>query len=85
MRLWKEGDQGKVDAYIAQAGYAESELFGRVLQAVIEMAEPDSDERSLLESIQNHVPAFRAAAPAPSGPRPARLPFAPPPDPEPAA
>ena len=84
MRLWREGDQGKVDAYIAQAGYAESELFGRVLQAVIEMAEPDSDERSLLESIQNHVPAFRAAAPAPSGPRPARLPFAPPPDPEPA-
>ena len=85
MRLWREGDQGKVDAYIAQTGYAESELFGRVLQAVIEMADPDSDERSLLESIQNHVPAFRAAAPAPSGPRPARLPFAPPPDPEPAA
>ena len=85
MRLWSEGDQGKVDAYIAQTGYAESELFGRVLQAVIEMAEPDSEERSLLESIQNHVPAFRAAAPAPSGPRPARLPFAPPPDPEPAS
>ena len=48
------------------------------------MAEPDSDERSLLESIQNHVPAFRAAAPAPSGPQQARLPFAPPSDPEPA-
>ena len=85
MRLWKEGDQGKVDAYIASTGVAESELFGRVLQAVIEMAEPDSDERSLLESIQNHVPAFRAAAPAPSGPQQARLPFAPPTDPEPAS
>ena len=84
MRLWKEGDLGKVNAYIATTGFAESELYGRVLQAVIEMAEPDSDERSLLESIQNHVPAFRAAAPAPSGPQPARLPFAPPTDPEPA-
>ena len=83
MRLWREGDRGKVDACIASTGIAESELFGRVLQAVIEMAEPDSDERSLLESIQNHVPAFRAAAPAPSGPRRAQLPFAAPSDPEP--
>ena len=83
MRLWREGDQGKVDAYIAQTGIAESELFGRVLQAVIEMAEPDSEERSLLESIRNHVPAFRAAAPAPSVPRQASLPFAAPPAQEP--
>jgi hypothetical protein len=33
------------------------ELFRRVLQSLIELSKPGSDERSLLESLGNHIGA----------------------------
>ena len=57
MRLWKAGDVGKVDAYLAQASLARDPLFAELVQAVIELARKDGkpDELSLLEAISNHI------------------------------
>ena len=55
MRLWKAGDQGLVNRYLEHRGLWHRELFAHVLQAVLEMAEVGSEERSVLESIQNHL------------------------------
>ncbi|MCR4442856.1 MAG: DUF1156 domain-containing protein [Peptococcaceae bacterium] len=63
MRLWKAGDVTKVDDYLDQRGLRRSQLFPRVLQALIELAAAGSEERSLLESISNHV-SVRGLAPA---------------------
>ena len=54
MHLWKDGDVTKVDEYLDDNGLRRNELFGRVLQSLIELSEPDTDERSILESISNH-------------------------------
>jgi len=54
MHLWKDGDVNKVDEYLDDNGLRRNELFGRVLQSLIELSEPDTDERSILESISNH-------------------------------
>ena len=64
MQLWKTGEQGRVEAYLEDRGLARNELFARVVQALIELAENGSEERSTLESIQNHI-AARSGAPAP--------------------
>ncbi|MDG2571268.1 hypothetical protein P7L87_27325 [Vibrio parahaemolyticus] len=57
MRLWKEGDRTKVDAFLDQAALSRDPLFAQVIQAIIELArgEGRSDEASLLESISNHL------------------------------
>ena len=55
MQLWKTGEQSRVDAYLARRGLWRHELFARVVQAVIELAEAGSEERAVLESIQNHL------------------------------
>ncbi|WP_243175148.1 DUF1156 domain-containing protein [Desulfofundulus sp. TPOSR] len=62
MHLWKTGDVVKVDEYLDARGLRRHRLFHQLLQALIELAPPGSDERSLLESISNHV-AARGIAP----------------------
>ena len=57
MQLWKTGEQRW-----------RHELFARVTQAIVELAERGSEERALLESIQNHLRTGGGAAPA-SAPR----------------
>ena len=55
MQLWKSGDQRQVDSYIERRGLWRQELFARLVQAVLELAERGSEERQILESIQNHL------------------------------
>ena len=55
MQLWKTGEQSRVDGYLESQGLWRHDLFTRVVQALIELAETGTEERSLLESIQNHV------------------------------
>ncbi len=64
MQLWKAGEQSRVDGYLEDRGLWRHELFARVVQALIELAEAGSEERAVLESIQNHLRA-RSGAPAP--------------------
>ena len=64
MQLWKTGQQSRVDAYLEARGLWRHELFARVVQALIELAQRGSEERTTLESIQNHV-AARGGVPAP--------------------
>ena len=60
MQLWKAGDRRRVDGYLEQRGLWRHELFARLTQAVLELAESGSEERSILESIQNHLRASDA-------------------------
>ena len=62
MQLWKTGEQSRVDAYLEARGLWNQELFRQVAQAVLDLAERGSEERSLLESIQNHLSARGGAA-----------------------
>ena len=55
MHLWKEGDVQKVDDYLDQHALRRNELFKRVVQSLIELS--SAHERSLLESISNHIGA----------------------------
>ena len=55
MHRWKTGGQSRVDAYLEERGLWRHELFARVVQALIELADAGSDERATLESIQNHL------------------------------
>ena len=57
MHLWRAGDVVKVDEYLDLRGLRQNQLFGQVLQALIELSETSSEERSLLESISNHLKA----------------------------
>ena len=57
MQLWQSGDRRHVDRYLEQRGLWRHELFARLTQAVLELAEGGSEERSNLESIQNHLRA----------------------------
>jgi len=57
MHLWKAGDQHKVDEYLDEHGLRRQELFRRLLQSLIELSQRGSDERSLLESLSNHIGA----------------------------
>ena len=57
MRLWKTGDRRQVDRYLEHRGLWRHELFARLVQAVLELADSGSEERSILESIQNHLRA----------------------------
>ena len=55
MHLWRAGDQSKVDEYVDTRGLQRSALFNQILQALIELADADSEERSILEAISNHA------------------------------
>jgi adenine-specific DNA methylase len=55
MHLWKAGDVQEVNRYMEERGLRHNELFGRVFQAIIELADEGSKERSMLESISNHL------------------------------
>jgi hypothetical protein len=57
MQLWKAGDLPKVDEYLDSNGLRRQELFRRLLQSLIELSPRGSEERSLLESISNHIQA----------------------------
>lgn len=57
MHLWKAGDVHKVDEYLDEHGLRRHELFRRVLQSLIELSKAGSEERSLLESLSNHIGA----------------------------
>jgi putative DNA methylase len=63
MRLWRAGDVAAVDAYIRDQALTANQLFRQLLQALIEMAEPGAQERTLLESISNHISGRRAPEP----------------------
>lgn len=69
VRLWKSGEQSRVDAYLEARGLWRHEIFARVVQAVTELAERGSEERATLESIQTHIGTHGGV----SGPQPARL------------
>jgi hypothetical protein len=71
MHLWKAGDAHKVDEYLDENGLRRQELFKRLLQSLIELSPHASEERSLLESLSNHVQARGAVQEGPS----VRLPF----------
>ncbi|MCX7017990.1 MAG: DUF1156 domain-containing protein [Candidatus Sumerlaeota bacterium] len=64
MHLWRAGDAVKVDEYLDDRALRRNNLFHRLLQALIELASAGSEERSLLESISNHVNARGIAASA---------------------
>ncbi len=57
MHLWRAGDVLKVDEYLDEHGLRRQELFKRLLQSLIELSPRGSDERTLLESLSNHVQA----------------------------
>lgn len=59
MHLWKNGDQESVDRFIESQGLGRHVLFQKVLQALIELA--SNGERSILESISNHLRGHRGA------------------------
>ncbi len=51
-----------MDEYLDSHGLRQQELFKRVLQALIELAPAGGDERSILESLSNHI-GVRIATP----------------------
>jgi len=55
MHLWRAGDVIKVDEYLELRGLRRNQLFGQLLQALIELSDTASEERSLLEKISNHI------------------------------
>jgi hypothetical protein len=55
MHLWRAGDVINVDEYLDTRGLKRNALFHQLLQALIELALRSSEERSLLESISNHI------------------------------
>ncbi len=57
MHLWRAGDVLKVDEYLDEHSLRRHELFKRLLQSLIELSPRSSDERTLLESLSNHVQA----------------------------
>jgi hypothetical protein len=65
MRLWKAGDVSKVNEYVAARGLSSDRRSREVIQAIIELAERASEERSILEAISNHLGDVRLAEPAP--------------------
>jgi hypothetical protein len=64
MHLWKTGEVVKVDEYLNDRGLRRNALFHQLLQALIELSERGSEERSLLESVSNHVSARGVDRPA---------------------
>ena len=67
MHLWKEGDMAKVDEYLDSNGLLKNKTFHHILQAMIELSKEGDEERSLLESISNHIMSRGGAVSAPRG------------------
>ena len=67
MQLWRGGDQGKVDNYLDDRGLQRNGLFAQILQALIELAEAGSEERSILEALSNHVKSRGEVRPSRQG------------------
>jgi hypothetical protein len=63
MHLWRAGDVHKVDEYLDDNGLRRQELFKRLVQSLIELSSGGSEERSLLESLSNHIQAKGATVP----------------------
>ncbi len=57
MHLWKGGDVDKVDEYLDDNGLRRQQLFNRLIQSLIELAQPGNGERNILESLSNHIQA----------------------------
>ena len=57
MHLWRAGDETRVNGYIDDSGLARHALFARLVQALIELASAGSEERTILESLSNHIAA----------------------------
>jgi hypothetical protein len=57
MHLWRAGDVHKVDEYLDDNGLRRHELFRRLVQSLIELSDRGSEERTLLESLSNHIGA----------------------------
>ena len=57
MHLWRDGDQARVNEYMDTRGLQRNALFHQILQALIELAAPASDERAILEALSNHAAA----------------------------
>jgi len=55
MHLWRAGDLRKVDEYLDDNALRRQELFKRLVQSLIELSPSGSEERSLLESLSNHI------------------------------
>ena len=55
MHLWSAGDLHKVDEFLDEHGLRRHELFKRLLQSIIELSKAGGEERSLLESLSNHL------------------------------
>ena len=67
MHLWRTGDEAKVNTYIDDNGLGRHALFARLLQALIELAPPSSEERAILESLSNHMASRAGLGPARQG------------------
>ena len=61
LHLWRAGDVTAVDAYLDARALRHNALFHQLLQALIELAPAGSEERSLLESLSNHLGGNGAA------------------------
>ncbi len=55
MHLWREGEIVKVDDYLGSRALLRNNTFHQLLQAIIELSDAGSGERSILESISNHL------------------------------
>ncbi len=64
MHLWKAGDQTKVNAYLDTRGLSHNRLFNQLLQALVELADSGAEERSILESLSNHIAARGEVGPS---------------------
>ena len=64
MHLWRTGDEGRVNDYLDVRGLTRDMLFAQLLQALIELSPAASEERSVLESLSNHI-AVRGGRSAP--------------------
>ena len=67
MQLWQGGDQVKVNSYLDERGLQRNALFAQILQALIELAEAGSEERSILEALSNHVKSRGHVVPSRQG------------------
>lgn len=55
MHLWKAGEEVKLNEYLEVRGLGRNALFAQLLQALVELSGAGSQERSILESISNHI------------------------------
>ena len=67
MQLWRGGDQSKVNGYLDERGLQRNALFAQILQALIELAEAGSEERSVLEALRSHVETRGNVSPSRQG------------------